>query len=76
MASFDSTNSTPSSNIQTYDEDPVENMIKKTGCMDSHYKVQECIVEHRDWRQCQNEVRQFRQCMANYTASSANDKTS
>jgi len=44
MASFDSTNSAPSSSIQTYDEDPVENMIKKTGCMDFHYKVQVEIV--------------------------------
>jgi len=46
MASFDSTNSAPSSSIQTYDEDPVENMIKKTGCMDFHYKVQVEIVIH------------------------------
>jgi cytochrome c oxidase assembly factor 4 len=48
------------------EEDPVEKMIKKTGCMDYHYKVQECIVETRDWRKCQPEVERFRQCMSDY----------
>ena len=40
MTSADIKNNTSFSNMQNTDEDPVETMIKKTGCMDSHYKVQ------------------------------------
>uniref|UniRef100_A0A1A9WDW5 peptidyl-tRNA hydrolase n=1 Tax=Glossina brevipalpis TaxID=37001 RepID=A0A1A9WDW5_9MUSC len=36
------------------EEDPVELMLKKTGCIDYHYKVQECIAEFGDWRHCQD----------------------
>ncbi|GLV33765.1 uncharacterized protein CBL_11348 [Carabus blaptoides fortunei] len=42
-------------------------MLKKTGCIDLHYKVQMCIAEKQDWRQCQNEVKDFRICMDEYT---------
>ncbi|KAK7505539.1 hypothetical protein BaRGS_00003284 [Batillaria attramentaria] len=45
------------------EEDPVENMISKTGCLQLHYAVQECMAEHQDWRKCQNQVVQFKQCM-------------
>jgi len=45
------------------DEDPVESMLKKTGCLEKHYKVQECIAETRDWRKCQEVVTEFRRCM-------------
>lgn len=48
-------------------EDPVERMLKRTGCMELHYQVQECIAEHRDWRKCQNEVKRFKECMAEHT---------
>lgn len=43
--------------------DPVEEMLKKTGCIDLHYAVQECMAEHRDWRKCQDVVRKFQYCM-------------
>lgn len=37
-------------------EDPVESMLKRTGCIELHYKVQECIAETGDWRKCQDVV--------------------
>ncbi|XP_018317543.1 cytochrome c oxidase assembly factor 4 homolog, mitochondrial [Mycetomoellerius zeteki] len=48
-------------------EDPVEQMLKKTGCIELHYQVQECIAEHQDWRKCQNEVKKFKECMDKHT---------
>ncbi|XP_067628501.1 cytochrome c oxidase assembly factor 4 homolog, mitochondrial [Eurosta solidaginis] len=48
-------------------EDPVELMLKKTGCIELHYKVQECIAERGDWRRCQGVVKDFKQCMQKYT---------
>ncbi|XP_039956605.1 cytochrome c oxidase assembly factor 4 homolog, mitochondrial-like [Bactrocera tryoni] len=48
-------------------EDPVELMLKKTGCIELHYKVQECIAETGDWRRCQEAVKEFKQCMQKYT---------
>lgn len=47
--------------------DPVENMLKKTGCIELHYKVQECIAESQDWRTCQDVVNNFKQCMNEYS---------
>lgn len=52
-------------------EDPVERMLKKTGCMELHYQVQECIAEHQDWRKCQDKVKKFKECMAEYTKQQA-----
>lgn len=48
------------------EEDPVENMLKKTGCIELHYKVQECIALSQDWRKCQDEVNAFRNCMSKH----------
>ena len=48
------------------EDDPVDKMIKKTGCLEKHYKVQECMAENQDWRKCQEDVQLFRQCMADY----------
>ncbi|CAB3368163.1 Hypothetical predicted protein [Cloeon dipterum] len=48
-------------------DDPVEGMLKKTGCIQLHHKIQDCIVFKQDWRQCQKEVQEFRECMAEYT---------
>ncbi|XP_068626060.1 cytochrome c oxidase assembly factor 4 homolog, mitochondrial [Battus philenor] len=45
------------------DDDPVESMLKKSGCLELHYKVQECIATTKDWRKCQNEVNDFRICI-------------
>lgn len=47
-------------------EDPVEEMLKKTGCMEFHYQVQECIAETQDWRKCQEQVKRFKICMDKY----------
>ena len=48
MASGDfgyaSSSSKVQSNNEDNNEDPVENMLKKTGCMDLHYKVQVTII--------------------------------
>ncbi|CAK9831127.1 Cytochrome c oxidase assembly factor 4 homolog, mitochondrial [Anthophora retusa] len=46
--------------------DPVEEMLKKTGCMELHYQVQECIAETQDWRMCQEQVKKFKVCMDKY----------
>ncbi|XP_020293369.1 cytochrome c oxidase assembly factor 4 homolog, mitochondrial [Pseudomyrmex gracilis] len=48
-------------------EDTVERMLKKTGCMELHYQVQNCIAEHQDWRKCQDEVKKFKECMIEHT---------
>lgn len=48
-------------------EDPVEQMLKRTGCIELHYKVQECIAETGDWRKCQETVKEFKACMQKYT---------
>ncbi len=46
------------------DMDPVDRMLKKAGCLDLHYKVQECMVDHKDWRKCKDEVQAFKKCVA------------
>ncbi|XP_028277725.1 cytochrome c oxidase assembly factor 4 homolog, mitochondrial [Parambassis ranga] len=48
------------------EDDPVEQMISRTGCTELHYAVQECMAEHQDWRVCQDQVRAFKACMMNY----------
>merc|ERR1712150_170591 len=45
------------------EEDPVEKMIKKSGCLELHWSVQECMAETKDWRKCQDQVTAFRKCM-------------
>uniref|UniRef100_A0A0B7A3W9 CHCH domain-containing protein n=2 Tax=Arion vulgaris TaxID=1028688 RepID=A0A0B7A3W9_9EUPU len=45
------------------EEDPVDAMINKTGCLQLHIAVQECIGEKKDWRECQKEVAEFRKCI-------------
>jgi cytochrome c oxidase assembly factor 4 len=49
--------------IDDDEDNPVEAMINKTGCLQLHYAVQECMGEKKDWRQCQKEVTEFRKCM-------------
>ncbi|AWO99823.1 putative cytochrome c oxidase assembly factor 4 -like mitochondrial-like [Scophthalmus maximus] len=48
------------------EDDPVEQMISRTGCAELHYTVQECMAEHQDWRVCQNQVQTFKDCMMNF----------
>uniref|UniRef100_T1JGC2 CHCH domain-containing protein n=1 Tax=Strigamia maritima TaxID=126957 RepID=T1JGC2_STRMM len=44
-------------------QDPVENMINKTGCLEKHNAVQMCMFEQRDWRKCKKEVTEFKLCI-------------
>ncbi|MEE6528563.1 hypothetical protein FKM82_031043 [Ascaphus truei] len=48
------------------EEDPLDQMIGRTGCAASHYAVQECMAEHQDWRKCQPQVQSFKDCMQEY----------
>nr|XP_031839492.1 cytochrome c oxidase assembly factor 4 homolog, mitochondrial [Nomia melanderi] len=52
--------------------DLVEEMLKKTGCMELHYQVQECIAETQDWRKCQGILKEFKQCMDTYQKTHQN----
>ncbi|KAK5640208.1 hypothetical protein RI129_011019 [Pyrocoelia pectoralis] len=56
--------------LRTFDDltDPVEEMLKKTGCIEMHYKVIECFSETKDWRKCQDVVKDFRECMNIYNS--------
>ncbi|XP_049636442.1 cytochrome c oxidase assembly factor 4 homolog, mitochondrial [Suncus etruscus] len=45
------------------EEDPLDQLISRSGCAASHYAVQECMAQHQDWRQCQPQVQAFRNCM-------------
>lgn len=45
------------------EDDPLDRILKKSGCADLHYKVQFCMAEKQDWRQCQVEVKEFRECV-------------
>lgn len=45
------------------EDDPLDRILKKSGCADLHYKVQFCMAEKQDWRQCQLEVKEFRECV-------------
>ncbi|XP_076360327.1 uncharacterized protein LOC143252299 [Tachypleus tridentatus] len=55
----------PQHNIEDDEEedDHVEKMLKKTGCLELHYAVQECMADHKDWRKCQEQVAKFRACI-------------
>ncbi|XP_048954860.1 uncharacterized protein LOC112667441 isoform X2 [Canis lupus dingo] len=35
------------------EEDPLDQLISRSGCAASHYAVQECMAQHQDWRHCQ-----------------------
>ncbi|XP_035621767.1 cytochrome c oxidase assembly factor 4 homolog, mitochondrial [Oncorhynchus keta] len=48
------------------EEDPVDQMISRTGCGELHYAVQECMAEHQDWRKCQTQVQTFKDCMMTF----------
>ncbi|NWR60802.1 COA4 factor, partial [Bucorvus abyssinicus] len=45
-------------------EDPLDAMIRRTGCLGPHRELQECMAERQDWRHCQPQVRAFGECMA------------
>ncbi|XP_030647970.1 cytochrome c oxidase assembly factor 4 homolog, mitochondrial [Chanos chanos] len=48
------------------EDDPVDQMISKTGCAELHYAVQDCMAEHQDWRKCQSPVQNFKDCMMSF----------
>ena len=45
------------------EEDLVDKLLKKSGCEEAHYLVQECMVEHQDWRKCQEVLKNFQACL-------------
>ena len=45
------------------EEDRMEAAIRKTGCSDENFAVQDCMFEHRDWRKCQKQVKAFKECI-------------
>ncbi|XP_037041718.1 cytochrome c oxidase assembly factor 4 homolog, mitochondrial [Bradysia coprophila] len=61
-----------SATVNDPNDDPVESMLKKTGCISLHYKVQECIAETQDWRKCQDIVKEFKGCMQAYVNQQQN----
>lgn len=56
---------------KTDNQDPFEEMMKRTGCLELHYKVQDCMFEHRDWRQCRQQVDDFRVCFERFKREEA-----
>ncbi|XP_075392150.1 cytochrome c oxidase assembly factor 4 homolog, mitochondrial-like [Tenrec ecaudatus] len=46
------------------EEDPVDQLISRSGCAVSHYTVQEYMAQNQGWRQCQPQVQAFRDCMS------------
>ncbi|XP_040192827.1 cytochrome c oxidase assembly factor 4 homolog, mitochondrial [Rana temporaria] len=55
------------------EDDPVDQMIARTGCTAFHYAVQECMAEHQDWRKCQAQVQNFKDCMQDYQRKRAEE---
>uniref|UniRef100_A0A8I3WJZ5 CHCH domain-containing protein n=2 Tax=Callithrix jacchus TaxID=9483 RepID=A0A8I3WJZ5_CALJA len=45
------------------EEDPLDQLISRSGCAASALAVQECMAQHQDWRQCQPQVQAFKDCM-------------
>uniref|UniRef100_H0WQN2 Cytochrome c oxidase assembly factor 4 homolog n=2 Tax=Otolemur garnettii TaxID=30611 RepID=H0WQN2_OTOGA len=50
------------------EEDPLDQLISRSGCAASHFAVQECMAQHQDWRQCQAQVQAFKDCMSEQQA--------
>ena len=45
------------------EEPDIDDMIEKSGCAETYFKLEECLGEHdRDWRQCQQEVKALQTC--------------
>ncbi|XP_037378847.1 cytochrome c oxidase assembly factor 4 homolog, mitochondrial [Talpa occidentalis] len=55
------------------EEDPLDQLISRSGCAASHYAVQECMAQHQDWRQCQPQVQAFKDCMSEQQARRRED---
>lgn len=45
-------------------EDPYEARIRRSGCADHNYALQECYMDTKDWRKCREKMEAFRACMA------------
>ncbi|KAL0994832.1 hypothetical protein UPYG_G00127730 [Umbra pygmaea] len=56
----------PSPSADQEEEDPVDQMISRTGCGELHNAVQDCMAEHQDWRKCQAQVHTFKECMMTF----------
>jgi len=45
------------------DDDPVDSMLRKAGCLELNDKLAICANEHKDWRKCQDILLEFKECM-------------
>ncbi|NWS66815.1 COA4 factor, partial [Crotophaga sulcirostris] len=54
----------PVEEAEEEEEDPVDAMIARTGCLAPHRELQECMAARQDWRHCQPQLRAFGDCMA------------
>ena len=57
-----------SKNIEEDEDDPVDKMLKKAGCLEKHYNIQACMLENKDWRKCQAEVKGTQLLLRVYTS--------
>jgi len=53
----------PKPDQEPEDDDPVDSMLKKAGCLELNDKVAFCIAETKDWRKCQDVLMEFKKCM-------------
>ena len=49
------------------EEDLVDKLLRKSGCTEEHYAVQECMVDNQDWRKCQQVLKDLQVCMSKST---------
>jgi len=45
------------------DDDRVDSMLRKAGCLELNNQVSFCFNEHRDWRKCQDILTKLKNCM-------------
>jgi len=46
------------------EDDQVDSMLRKIGCLEINNNLSFCYAEHSDWRKCQAEVKALRECHA------------
>lgn len=52
------------------EQDVYETLIKKSGCAEFHFTLQDCYFEHNDWRKCKKEMEAFKLCVKAQKSSS------
>ena len=66
LNSFSGKMSLPNKKADPVDEsdDPLDALIKRSGCLDQHLATIDCMAEKQDWRKCQDELKLFKICMS------------